>query len=267
MHARRLFLRLTFAASVALASCSMDGGSSGTGVTTAQGNVASAQSALRRPTERSNWLARLGDLLRLEGSAVARSAVEGVRVSIEGTDFAATSDSNGFFAVQGDFAGPVGMRLEREDGLSARLVIVVPNGGLLTLSNVRIDGNTATVDGQRVQFDGVVDSTDCGRGIVQMVSRRRPQDGHRYTVHVERSAVRDANGNPIACGDLRGGQAVRVDGDVREDGGFEADDVEVDDDDRSGPGGENDGDNSGPGGGDDDSSGGGPGDDGDQGED
>jgi hypothetical protein len=267
---RALFLRALFASSLLLAaSCSLDGGSSGTGITTAQGNVASAETALRRLPTASTWLARLRRAVALETVAFARTAVEGIRVTIEGTDDSATTDANGFFAVHGDFAGPVGMLLERpEDGLSARLVITVPAGGLLTLSNVRIAGSTLTVDSQHVEFDGVVTTTDCPNDATEVVSEDRPDDGHRYRVSLRDSTVRDASGNPLACSQIAGGDVLRVEGDVRGDGTFDADDVEVRDDDHSGAGGGDDdgddredggGDNSGPGGdGDDDGGSSGP---------
>lgn len=257
-----VFVKL-LALGVVLCGCTSDGGSSGTGLTTVRGNVVSAQTASLPSARPVTWLARLRALLAFSGTAIAQNSIEGIRVSIEGTNIVGRTDANGLFLLGGDFAGPVGMRLERpDDALSARLVIVVPNGGALTLSNVRVDGGQVVVDSQRVAFDGVVLSTDCAISLAEMASRRRPDDGNIYRVHLAEASVRDAAGLPLACSALRGSEIVRVDAAVRPDGELDADEVKVDDDqsslrdeddDNSGPGGDDgdDDDNSGPGSGDD----------------
>jgi hypothetical protein len=214
-----------------LASCA-DGGSSGTGITSAQGNVATAQAWLR-PSERTpSFLARLWEALPVRSrSAFARAGTEQIEVSIEGTSLQTRTDANGAFRLSGDFAGPIGLLFERpDDGLFARLVITIPAGGSLTLTNVRLEHGRASVDGQRAAFDGILESTDCAKQIATVVSELRPRDGNRYRVHLSKTEVRDDQGAPLACEDLRPGQKIRVDGAVRDDGAFEADDVEVHED-------------------------------------
>jgi hypothetical protein len=257
-----VFVKLLILSAV-LSGCASDGGSSGTGLTSVTGNVVSAQTASLPSPRPITWLARLRALLAVGGTAIAQNPVEGIRVSIEGTNIAGRTDANGLFQLDGDFAGPIGMRLERaDDGLSARLVIVVPNGGALTLSNVRINGGQVVVDSQRVTFDGVVLSTDCPVNLAEMASRRSPDDGNIYRVHLTGASVQDVTGVPLACSALRSSQFVRVDATVRSDESLDAGEVEIEED-RSGGGGEG---NSGPGGGGedggDDSSPGGGGEDG-----
>lgn len=210
-----------------------DGGSSGTGITTAQGNVVSTISARRGDPERPTWLARSLRWLRFEGTANARTGVEDIGVRIEGTKLKTRTDERGQFTVRGPFAGPVGMIFELPEGGSARLVITVPRGGDLTLSNVRIDERTgiAFAESQHVRFAGLVASTDCARGTASFVSRRTPEDGRTYAVDFAAGAVRDSSGATLACAALAAGQPVDVEGEVRSDGRVEADRVEVDDED------------------------------------
>lgn len=222
-----------------LAAC--DGGSSGTGITVAQGNVASAATALRsapRAGRERSRLARVLDILRLEGEARARGPFEEIRVTIEGTSLSTESDAQGLFSLRGDFAGPVGMIFQLPDGgPSARLVITVPRGGEVTLTNVHVDAGAgqASADSQRVRFGGLVRDTDCSRQLATMVSRQTPNDGNAYRVDLDAASVRDNAGNGLGCEDLTAGDAVDVDGEVNDDGDIEADSVELDD--RSGPSG------------------------------
>ena len=99
-----------------------DGGSRGSGITTAQGNVDSVQTAQRgggsaaKPTA----LARLRALLPVFATAHAQAGVQGIRVFVEGTSVADETDANGFFALRGDFEGFVTIRFKRTvDGASA----------------------------------------------------------------------------------------------------------------------------------------------------
>jgi len=220
---------------VVLCGCSAsDGGSSGTGLTSVTGNVVNAQTSSLRSARPLTWLARLRSLLAVGGTAIAQNPVENIRVSIEGTNIAGSTDANGFFVLEGDFAGPIGMRLERpDDRISVRLVIVVPNGGALTLSNIRINGTQVGVDSERVTYDGVVVSTNCAGDLADTVSSRTPDDGNVYRVHLSEASLQDVTGAPIPCSNLRGSQIVRVDGSIRPDGDVDADEVKVDED-RSG---------------------------------
>jgi uncharacterized membrane protein YgcG len=230
---------LVLAIVLAAGAVACDGGSSGTGVTTgittAQGNVAGATSARRvAPTSRQpmTMLARIFGMLRLESEARARPPLEGIRVTIEGTSIGTQTDAEGLFSLRGDFAGPVGMLFELpEGGSSARLVITVPRGGQVTVTNVEVDTRSgqATADTQRVRFDGLVDGTNCSQQAATVVSRETPNDGNTYSVDLASASVRDSAGNPIGCANLTMGDPVGVDGEVASDGEVDANVVEVDD--------------------------------------
>jgi len=206
-----------------------DGGSSGTGITTARGNVSSVTSALR---------SRSG-------------AVEGIQVTIENTPLSSDTDAAGLFSLGGNFAGPVGMLFALPDGSVARLVVTVPRGGALALTDVSVDGanGQASAAVQSVQFDGLVRTTTCAEQLAVMVSRRTPNDGNTYPVRLGAATVRDPSGNVLRCESLSAGDAVDVRGEVRREGEVEAESVDVEGHSNGGPGGGggDDGSNSGPG--------------------
>jgi hypothetical protein len=219
---------------VLLVGCS-DGGSSGTGITTASGNVSSVTSGL---TERSGPFA-------------------GIRVTIANTTIASATDESGGFSLGGDFAGPVSMTFGLPDGSSASLTITVPRGGDVALTDVSVDGATgqATAKAQTVRFDGLVEQTTCSVGQALMVSRRTPNDGNKYTVDLRTASVRSATGSPLGCQNLSVGDAVDVRGAVRQEGEVEAESVDVENESHEGGDGEGGGSTGSPAG--DDGAGGG----------
>ena len=224
--------KLTLAASLAIAIGGCDGGSSGTGISTAAlGNVASVSTALRPASgaARPTMIARLLGWLRPEREALARGPLEDIGVTIEGTTLSTRTDAQGQFTLRGNFAGPAGMIFDLPDGGSARLVVVVPRGGQVTLTNVHLDASTgqATADNQHVRFGGVVNGTDCQRDVATMVSSETPTDGNTYTVLLGGAVVRAPSGNALTCGNLSAGQSADVDGEVLSDGDVEAQSVDV----------------------------------------
>src|SRR5713101_2671298 len=79
-------------------SCAMDGGSRGSGISTAQGNVDSVQmAAILKPSHSSaeTLLAALRRSLWIESAASARNAFEGIVVTVEGTSETGETDANG----------------------------------------------------------------------------------------------------------------------------------------------------------------------------
>jgi hypothetical protein len=226
---------LLLAIVLAAGAAACDGGSSGTGITTtAQGNVVGASSAHRGTpaSRRPTMLARVLGMLRFESEARARGSLEGIRVTIEGTSIETQTDAAGLFSLRGNFAGPVDMIFELpEGGSSARLVITVPRGGELTVTNVHVDTRSgqATADSQRVRFEGLVDGTNCSQQAATMVSRETPNDGNTYSVDLGSASVRDRAGNPLGCANLTSGESADVDGEVGGDGQVDAHSVEVDD--------------------------------------
>jgi len=226
---------------LALSACAGGGGSTGTGIsglTTAQGNIASAQTARRPAARRSDartWLARLLESVAPVRIADAVTGVANVTVKIEGTSLATVSDASGSFSLQGDFGGPITLVFEGIDGgVPARLGINVPTGGTLTLTNVRLDDRSgqAFVDARNLSFDGVVAGTNCPGGSLDMVSEATPDDGNRYAVNVQGAILRDSAGAPIQCPDLSTGDVLSVQGLVRDDGGVDCHEADR----RRGPG-------------------------------
>jgi hypothetical protein len=232
MNSRKIVSLFLLSVLVGVGSCASDGGSSGTGITTAQGNVASVQSASLLPERRlhSTWLARALDLFKPEGSAHALGGLGDITVSIESTGISTSTDSNGDFALIGDFGGPVQIIFERaNDNLAARLVIDVPNGGTITLKNIQIDApmGQASAESARVDFEGVLSGSDCSNATATVVSSRTPNDGNVYAVHFGAASIHDDGGRPVGCPSLRRGQSLRVSGQVQDDGSFDADQIEV----------------------------------------
>ena len=142
------------------------GGPSGTHFSTAQGNLSNATASRTNPAERpTTALAQLGRLLDFVGRAWAQNGIEGVRVSVEGTEFAAFTDAGGSFVVRGDFAGPLTLLFERDDGLSARIGIEVPAGGTVTLRNVSCSGSSGACEAEDVDVDEPSDDDVSGPSV------------------------------------------------------------------------------------------------------
>lgn len=184
----------------ALGSCA-EGGSRGSGIgTLVEGNVAGVE------------------------SDAGGSGIEGIRVSIEDTGTSGRTDANGRFSLRGSFGGSVNLAFElAEGGVVARIAINVPDGGALTLNDVRVDARSgeATAERQDVDFEGLVTDIDCGASTIVMVSTRQdPSDPDTYTVRLDTSTLFDANGAVIGCGDLRGGERATVQGTVNPDETF-----------------------------------------------
>jgi hypothetical protein len=220
---KRTFVACLLSLAAALAAC--DGGSRGSGITTAQGDLQSVQSALRVPA-RETTLARLArSWLRspLASRAEADSGVSGVRVSIEGTSFSDVTDDTGSFRLRGDFGGDAVIRFEPPGGGVARFAVNAPAGGTLTLEQVRVDSaaGTATPARQTVVFDGLVVSTDCAASRIDLVSRDGgPTDTDIYVVTLEGSTLRDAEGMTLTCSALLPGDPLDVHAVVQPDGTF-----------------------------------------------
>ena len=68
---------------------------------------------------------------------------------------------------------------------------------------------------------GLVVDADCPGSRLQLVSRHRgPTDTDVYEIRLEDSSIRDANGLPLTCQDLRGGDGVRLQGSINDDETF-----------------------------------------------
>lgn len=204
-------------------SCGSDGGSSGTGITTAQGNVAAVERLLQRmgdPAPVGLAMARPGAIIAAVG---ASPDLVGIRVSIEGTDISGETDTSGAFRVRGDYDSIVTLLFERaRDGIEARISVNAPAGGTLTLEDVRLDTSTgeAIPRTQLVSFAGLIETTDCAGGTITLVSRSNPNDGDEYVVDLAGSTIEDGQGNALACSALASGDSTELDGVVEADGTF-----------------------------------------------
>lgn len=213
-----------------------EGGTRGSGIsTTVAGNVAVIQTTALPRRARSGslgFLAELREFFRIETVARARTAIEGIHVAIEGTDVQGQTDANGSFSLQGDFHGHVNVVFQPpDDGGPARLAIDVPAAGTLTLHNVRLDTarGEAVPETQDVDFEGIITDIDCQGFTLTLVSAQdNPPDTDQYVLRLDTSSLLDAEGNPLSCGDLRGGDQATVRGTVNPDGTFGHATVEVD---------------------------------------
>ncbi|HSD09364.1 MAG TPA: hypothetical protein VLF14_00140 [Candidatus Binatia bacterium] len=224
-------IRSTALLSLVLALGACEGGSRGSGITTVQGNVESVEAAFRDSPRRRSEFAWLTRLLAAEGTADADGALEGIRVSVEGSSIADDTDVNGFFSLRGHFEGDVAIRFERPiDEASARMAVNVPAAGMLTLNNVTIDGRNgeATAESADVAFDGLVASADCSAETLGLVSSEGSStETDVYVVDLDTSSLHDAKGTPVACEELTVGEAARLAGSVNADGTFGNADIEV----------------------------------------
>ena len=162
-----------------------DGGRSGTGaVAFVQGNVTLA-----------------------DGS----SDVVGIGVAIKETEIGDLTNEQGEFEFESSISGSVQLRFERErDGLLAETDVVIPNGEVLRLQEVVLDGETgqATPTMQEVEFDGLVESTDCEQGLI-FVSSQEDQAGIIFTVEVDSVSI-EVDGRPLDCADLVIGDRIEI---------------------------------------------------------
>ena len=206
-----------------LGSCSIDGGSSGTGITTiTEGNVASVVTVA----------ASAAGMVPASGAAgfAGSGSLAGIAVSVEGTDVRDETDASGAFRLSGDYESEVTVRFVRaQDGVEARVAVNVPAGGTLGLRDVTLDAATGTAvpASQSVFFDGTITAIDCAGGELQLVSAQRPDDGDVYVVRLAGSSIVDEAGAPIACTALAIGQDATVSGSVTPDGSFADATIEV----------------------------------------
>ena len=201
-----------------------DGGSRGSGITTAEGNVASVQSAERHAAPAATKLARWRAWMPAAAVAHAQAALEGIRVFVDGTPFTTETDAEGVFHLSGRFDGEVVIRFQRTgDTTPAAILVNAPAGGTLTLNDVEVNeqSGVASARSQQVVFEGLVADPRCPEQRVTMVSRHRgPTDTDVYTVRLDTSSLHDAKGTPLTCESLVEGDLLRVVAEVDSDGTF-----------------------------------------------
>jgi hypothetical protein len=202
----------------ALSACA-EGGSRGSGIfTEVRGNVESVQTAAVPARLRASLHSGI------ENVAPAATAIAGIRVAVEGTGIRGETDTSGNFSLRGNFEGMINLVFQLpDDGGQAQIGLNVPAGGQLTLNNVTVDApqGAAVADTQGVDFDGIITGIDCRSLILTLVSTHQgPDDTDEYTLRLDTSSVRDAQGDPVACADIRDGEQAVVQGFVNPDGTF-----------------------------------------------
>jgi hypothetical protein len=204
---------------IATLSACAEGGSRGSGIfTEVRGNVESVQTAAAPARLRAS----LHD--GIEDVAPAATGIAGIRVAVEGTDSHGETDTNGNFSLRGNFDGIINLVfLLPDEGGQAQIGLNVPAGGQLTLNNVTVDAQqgAAVAETQAVDFDGIITGIDCQTLILTLVSTHQsPDDTDEYTLRLDTSSVRNAQGDPVACADIRTGEQASVQGYVNPDGTF-----------------------------------------------
>ncbi|HVM95408.1 MAG TPA: hypothetical protein VMT89_03415 [Candidatus Acidoferrales bacterium] len=200
-----------------LAGCAEEGGSRGSGVSTAiEGNLVRIESA----SNSSAVLARVS------------SSVAGVEVAVEGSSAKGTTDAAGHFSLHGYFYGPIEVIFSRSsDGLLARLAVKIPAGGTLTLADVSVDASQqqAVAASQEIQCEAKITATSCSSETLTMASAFQGSgaESEDYVVHLDTSTVRDAAGHPVSCADLSVGQRAMVQASVEADGSFRNATIEI----------------------------------------
>lgn len=142
-----------------VASCN-DGGDGPSGNSTVTGSVRtfSTGSALYLPEARANAVVRLvrglGDLL----VPAAKAHVQGVQVTIEGTDLSTSTAEDGTFIISGVPAGTQTIVFDFEQ-ITATLTIVIPTNAVIHLNNVDVfttsvsTGKTVVVKVDRTEIE------------------------------------------------------------------------------------------------------------------
>ena len=198
-----------------LASCATDGGSSGTGITSIEGNVATIQ--------------RDGAMMAALMAAPTTN-LAGITVTVEGTSAAAETDGGGRFVVRGTFEGRSTLRFARAaDAVTAQMTVAVPLGGTMTLHDVQLDvaAETAVADNRHAVFDALVQETDCVGHTLSLVSASHEEGGYVYMVDLSTTFLHDGSGTAVDCTQLRAGHRIHVEATSQPDGSFTNADVGV----------------------------------------
>jgi hypothetical protein len=190
----------TFArALVVLAACwalgcggglSSDGGQSGTGIAAIRGTV-----------------------VAVTGAA---PDVADIHVSVAATDLTTRTDDSGRFELRGNLSGPAELRFERQrDGLLAAADIVIPAGGVLELEEIVLDSDTGEAHPTRqvVDFEGIVEMSDCAGGTIRVKSTDDEATATAFIIEVA-SATISRGSVRLACGDVQVGAKAQVRGDT-----------------------------------------------------
>jgi hypothetical protein len=210
-----VFVLLSLSAPL-MAGCS--GGSSSRPPTIVTGNVRSASAGTAR-----HGLGRLWQLVRAWTLAEAVAQVPGITVSIQLSSNTTTTDSNGFFRLQGNQFGSSLLQFTG-NGADATLAVTLPAGGELDLIDVDLSGAEITVSQERISFEGPITGIDCQGNLLQVLSGEQVP----FRVRLQSSTVLvGQDGVPLGCGDLSTGPTAQVQGTVDSRGDVEAARIQV----------------------------------------
>ncbi|HSD11253.1 MAG TPA: hypothetical protein VLF14_09725, partial [Candidatus Binatia bacterium] len=130
MNTRRLLIPAMLSLfSVLVGGCG-GGGSGGRPATVVSGNVRSASAGTAR-----HGLDRLWRLVRAWTFAEAVAQVPGITVAIQASPNSTTTDSNGFFRLEGNQFGPSFLQFTG-NGANATLAVTLPAGGEVDLIDI-----------------------------------------------------------------------------------------------------------------------------------
>lgn len=193
---------------------SIDGGSSGTGITTTEGNVlqvvTDAAAALSSASSAPGAGAGLGMAM-----TEAPASLAGIEVAIEGTASSATTDEAGSFQIRGRFPAVFTVVFSRTDvGTLGRVTVTIPGGGTLTLNDVTIatGQQSATPASQDAVFHCTVAQTDCAGGTMSFVNAGANYAEGQYVLELAGSSLQNPMGAAVACADLQPGDYASVRG-------------------------------------------------------
>ncbi|GIW40087.1 MAG: hypothetical protein KatS3mg076_0664 [Candidatus Binatia bacterium] len=202
---------------VLFAGCGDDGGVGGTGLSPAvvRGNVAA----------------------EVEPNEAAREAepLSGILVRVEGREeIRDVTDRAGRFRLEGEFPQPTAVLEFREpNGFLSRLEVVVPAGGEVELTNVRLRvpdplaGMKAEPESVLVDFEGFVEDTEpCEDGHATILVGH-PAVDFPVEVTPETILTDERTGMPLGCEALSTGLNVRVRGALDRTGTVHAERVRV----------------------------------------
>ena len=200
LRARALIL-LVCLAGCAGGGIASDGGPIGTGITASvAGNVVAVVASS-------------------DTTQATAASIPAVTVSIDEVPGAeTTTDAEGNFALDGDFAGALTVRFRSGD-VEGTQSVDVPTGALVVLADVVVAPGTVDAEaGRQVGFLAHVLSTDCRAGtLVVEDDRKEPRQFLVQLIDDTRLVRRD--GTSASCGDVAVGSRVAIDGVFAPDSG------------------------------------------------
>lgn len=129
-----------------------------------------------------------------------------------------TTDAEGNFALDGDFAGALTVRFRSGD-VEGTQSIDVPTGALVVLADVVVAPGTVDAEaGRQVGFLAHVLSTDCTAATLVVEDDRK--EPRQFLVQlVDDTRLVRRNGTSVSCGDVAVGSRVAIDGVFAPDSG------------------------------------------------